>query len=61
MINELEHELEDIKKDLGCSDDNFEQHILAKKTYLSNLEQPDPVVEMKKQYIRALCELVKAR
>ncbi|KIL64908.1 hypothetical protein M378DRAFT_77595 [Amanita muscaria Koide BX008] len=57
VIKELEGDLANNKKNLGCSDDDFERHFIAEQQYLSNLEKPDPVVEMKKEYVKSLRQL----
>lgn len=44
-------------KDLECSEDDFKQYFKAEQEYLSNLEKPDPVVEMKKDYVKAIRQL----
>ena len=59
LIKRLENKLSADKETLQCSDDNFKDHLNAEKEYLSNLEQPDPIVEMKKDYVKSLRQLVK--
>lgn len=59
LIKRLENELSADKETLQCSDDDFKDHLNAEKEYLSNLEQPDPIVEMKKDYVKSLRQLVK--
>jgi len=45
------------KEVLGCTDDDFKIDFDAEKEYLSNLEKPNPVIEMKKEYVKSLHQL----
>ena len=58
VINDLEDEVNTMKQNLRCSDHDFDEYITTEKEYLANLEKLDPILEMKKDYVKALGQLV---
>lgn len=58
MVEELEDDLTCATKELGCTTTDFEHHLAAEQAYVASLDKPDPVVEMKKDYIKALGQTV---
>ena len=61
MIGDLKYDLVFAAKDLGCTSNDFELYLVAEQEYLASLQKPDPVVETKKAYVKALRDLAKYR
>jgi hypothetical protein len=59
VIGDLEYDLVFAAKDLGCTSNDFEHYLVAEQEHLASLQKPDPVVETKKAYVKALRDLVK--
>ncbi len=55
----LESELFIDKEILRCSNNDLKANFNTEREYLLNLEKPDPIIEMKKDYIRSLHQLVR--
>ena len=61
LIKDLENDFANDKIALGCDDNDFEQLLTAENKYLTDLEKPDPVVEMKKRYVASLHQLARSQ
>lgn len=57
VIEVLESDLTCDTKELGCSNEDFEHHLAAEREYLAGFNKPDPVADMKGEYVKALCQM----